>query len=476
MSTSRSRIWLRRLFWTGATIAGSVAVGAYVQWLNRIDPFARYRAGVNQAEANRVGIRLQDVALTSWTDGKLAVTADIGRVDVRRDHQNMDFYNIRNGQYRTTDGMFRFESPRANYSAGFQMLQVSTGARVWNKDLDLRAAGFQYRQKIQRLQSQGEVKGRIFGGQLIAKTFTYYADTKDYEASEVFWEGKLDSSLQEVTTQQSPNAWKIKAAHSKRLGQTEVFLNGEATDGEVIVIAPNIERNVKTDVVTATGGVQYFSKKADMICDKAVIYRKEKRAVLTGNVTMRIKPEDQEKLEVVTVQPFRPLVPEEVAASRPPAPPTKTEEQKKQDEEIRSTRTARKYPISLTSQTVEYWYKRGERRAVVTGNPQARQDFPNGRWRHLWTFKALYDAEKESLRLESTSGKKDTRVVTSIGDDFVSTWFRTSTKEEGEDDWEGEGVEGVFVSDDDDLNRRNEPPRTGTPPPALRGPIGRRRV
>lgn len=476
MSTSRSLVWLKRLFWMSLAVAGSVAITGYVRWTNALDPFARYRATQDAAEANRVGIRLQDVKLTTWTDGKESMRCDIGRVDVRRDHQNLDFYDVTDGQYRTQDGLFRFEGPKANYSAGFQLLQVSSGARVWNKDIDLRAEGIQYRQKVKRLQTQGAVRGKLFGGQIIAKTFTYFAETKDFEATDVLWEGKLNKELQEVSPQESSKPWKIKGATAKRQGDRDVFTNGEATDDEIIVMAPNIERNVKTDVVTATGGVRYFSKKADMICDKAVIYRKEKRAVLTGNVTMRIKPEDQEKLEVTTVQPFRPLVPEEVAAARPPAPPTKTEEQKRQDEELRSTRTARKYPISLTAQTVEYWYKRGERKAAITGNPQARQDFPNGRWRHLWTYKGFYDAEAETLRMESSAGKKDTRVVTSVGDDFVATWFKSSTKEEGEDDWEGEAVEGVFISDDDELNNRNNlPPRIGTPPPALRGPIGGRR-
>lgn len=476
MSPSPSRVWMKRLLWMGLAVAGSVVLTGYIRWLNQIDPFERYRANQDALAASRIGIRLQDVKLISWTDGKLAMDCDIGRVDVRRDHQHLDFYHVKNGQYRTEDGVFRFEGPKANYSAGFQLLQVSSGARVWNKDLDLTAAGFQYRQKVKRLQTQGEVKGRIFGGQILAKTFTYFADTKDFEASNVAWEGKLDADLQEVTTRQSSKPWKITGDFVKTVGDKQVWTNGYATDDEVIVKAPTIERNVRTDVVTATGGVEYFSKKADMICEKAVIYRRERRAVLTGRVTMRIKPEDQEKLEVVTVEPFRPVVPDEVAASRPAAPPTKSEEQKRQDEELRSTKTARKYPISLTADRVEYWYRQGERRASITGSPQARQEFPGGRWRHLWTFKAFYDAEAETIRMESSPEKKDTRVLTSVGDDFVAVMFFGSTKEEGEDNWEAEKPEGVFISDDDDVNRRNDPPRTGNPPPALRGPIGRRRV
>src|SRR6185503_17951776 len=140
---------------------------------------------------------------------------------------------------------------------------------------------------------------------------------------------------------------------------------------------------------------------------------REKRAVLTGNVSMLVKPKDQEKLEVVEIQPFRPEVPIEVAASRPKPPSGASEAEKKQNEELRSSKTARKYPISIRSEQIEYWYKRGERRATITGSPEARQDFPNGRWRRMKTNKAYYDAEKETLQLVSSESKRDTRVITS---------------------------------------------------------------
>ena len=55
----------------------------------------------------------------------------------------------------------------------------------------------------------------------------------------------------------------------------DVWTDASATDGEVLVKAPHLERVRKTDVLTATGKVYYFGEKANLICEKAVIYRKE---------------------------------------------------------------------------------------------------------------------------------------------------------------------------------------------------------
>jgi hypothetical protein len=113
------------------------------------------------------------------------------------------------------------------------------------------------------------------------------------------------------------------------------------------VQADLIEHNETTDIVTATGNVRYFSPKANVACEKAVIYRKEKRAVLTGSVDMLVKPKNaQTKAEIVEIPPFRPAVPTEVAKNRPAAPPT---QQQKLDEDVQSPKTLRDYPIAITS-------------------------------------------------------------------------------------------------------------------------------
>jgi hypothetical protein len=109
---------------------------------------------------------------------------------------------------------------------------------------------------------------------------------------------------------------------------------------------------------------------------------------------------------------------------------------------------------------------------VITGTPQARQDLPGGHWRQVWTTKAFYDGEKDLLRLVSGDGKKDTRVMSSLGDDLRATWLLVSTKED-DDSLSGEGVEGQVAVNEDEVpstGGNESPPAQGNPP--ITGPIG----
>jgi hypothetical protein len=288
-----------------------------------------------------------------------------------------------------------------------------------------------------------------------------------YSVGPIVWEGTTEGPLAEIQSQAKPTHWKFETKGvSSFKGDLQVFPEGEATDGEIIVKAQLLERNIKTDVVTATGRVFYFSEKANLVCDKAVIYRKEKRAVLTGNVDMLVKPEDARKLAVEEIPPFRPMVPDEVAKGRPSPPSVqKSEAQKALDDEVRSSGTGRKYPVSVTAGKIEYWYAEGQRRAVITGAPQAMQQLAGERWRYVWAVRAEYDGEKERLKMLASDGKDDLRMKTSLGDDVTARWIDLSTKED-EDDWSALGLKGDLYPDEDEI------PKTNNPPPPLRGPIG----
>jgi hypothetical protein len=185
---------------------------------------------------------------------------------------------------------------------------------------------------------------------------------------------------------------------------------------------------------------------------------------------MLVKPKSEEDRppKVEEIPPFNPIVPEKVAAARPSAPAD--DEQTKLDEQLRSAKSLREFPLAMTAGEIEYFYAKGKRRAIVRGNPQARQEMPGARWRQFWGDNALWDAEKDLLRVNSRPGQRDARMKTSIGDDLMALWFECST-EEGNDAYSGEGITGTVVSDDEDL----PPPAEGAtkpPPGALRGPIG----
>ncbi|MBI1755561.1 MAG: hypothetical protein HYR64_00450 [Fimbriimonas ginsengisoli] len=442
-----------------AGIAGGIALALWTRKLIALDPFAAM-ARPDPGLGLGIGIRLDDVDFRHYHDKELTLKARIARLDVLRDRQSFDFFDVRDGWCNTRYGPFQFETQRASWNAASQQVRGLSAARVFDKNMDLVVPSFAVDQRLGLLSAPGRITGRLYDGQLVAYNLRYTLKDGSYEVGPAEWEGML-ALTQDDGKEAKRTRWKIKSdgvvTHKDDL---ERWPNGEATDGDVLVKAQLIERKVSTDVVTATGKVVYFSQKTNLSCDKAVIYRKEKRSVFTGTVNMLLKPEsEQDKpLKIEEIPPFRPLVPDEVAKGRPPAPPVAD---KKMDDELRSGKV-RKYPVVALAEKIEYWYEKGKRHAIITGNPQARQELPGGRWRHAWSPKGLYDGEKETLRLVSAEGKKDTRVRSSLGDDLVCAWFELSTKD-GDDRWTASGLEGDVYPDEEEVPLTKE--KKGAPPP-----------
>lgn len=449
--------------WIGA-LAAAVVVGQWIQWAITTDPFARLRP---QKPDDGNAIVLGKGQMDFYEKGDRKLSVDVGSMQIGRTRQMLVFRDLTGGRTYDADRPLNFEAQIARYDSFDRRLFVDVGARVWGEDLDLSPERLQYSDRDRALSIGGSIKGRLYSGTISADNFKYSAMTGVYEAENIDFKGKLPQDIQEAAPIKGSGMWHItgrKGRHDATTGR-EVFEEGRATDGEIILMSPRIEWDRKTDVVYAFGPVKYFGEELNVLCDRATVYRKEKRAVLTGNVQMLLKPEEDKKLEVVELQPFRPVVPEEIAANRPA--PQRSDREQELDDELRSGKTARKYPVQVFAGKVEYWYEKGKRRGIVSESPQALQEFPGGRWRRLWAARGLYDGEKETLRLLSgTEAKRETRVKTSLGDDIEAVWFEVSTKKD-DDAWEAEDIVGRLAADRDDVERRE----TGPPPP-LRGPIG----
>ena len=94
-----------------------------------------------------------------------------------------------------------------------------------------------------------------------------------------------------------------------------------------------------------------------------------------------------------------------------------------------------------------------EREQLLNQSPnsdQARQELDGNRWRQVWTNKAYYDGEKETLRMVSSEGKMDTRMINSIGDDFVTEYLVTSTVD-GSNDFESGKMKGFLFDYSDEV-------------------------
>lgn len=435
--------------WVGGIAVGIVGMVAVLPLLGK-DAFANYRDREGVL-GNETGIRMEEVGYRSYSKGKLVASADLDQVDVRKDRQFFDIIGVHNGLVFSKEGKISFDGPSATYDQISQTLRFGAGVKVQGDEFDLFAPRLTLNQYAKNLQAPGPITGTLKGGSIEAMNLKYRMEGREFTAGPIRWQGVPPKEVQDTPVTQEKKPWNIEG-NVKTNQKTLIWTNGRATDGEIIVKSPRIEQDRKTDVLTCAGPVYYFSKKVNLVADKAVIYRKEKRAVLTGNVRMLVKPKSAVDLTEQEIPPFRPDVPAEVAQGRPAAPQSAEDQQQKDlDEALRSSKSVRDYPSMIKAAEIDYIYAEGRRKGIITGSPEAFQEFADGkRWRRIQAFKGIYDGEAETLRLESTPTKVDVLLKNSIGDDLIGEWFLVSTKEDDEE-WEGEKVKGVVMADEDEL-------------------------
>ena len=375
-------------------------------------------------------------------------------MQIAQNRQVYNFEGISNGKLAWKGATYNFAADQGTWN-GFQKKMVLTGnLKLKGSKFDLKSKEMNYDENRRQFVIPGAVDGVAYGGNLEVASFTYELDKENYRSGKGKWVGILPKEVtSNVPVQTKPSVWDIEFNDSHKVGDVTFYTDARATDGDIIVKAPKMEVNNKTDVMTGTGRVRYFSPKANLIADKIVVFRKEKRAVLTGNVTMLVKPKEKESEPATEVEltPLPPAVPESISSSRPPAPDDETA--KKSEDEIRSMKNLRQYPLAITAPYIEYWYKKGERHAKITGNPQARQEMPDKGWRYVWSHHANYDGEKEMLYMFSSDeakGKREVILKNSVGDEFYGNSGEISTKDD-DDTYSFKDGKGKTTTRDEDI-------------------------
>lgn len=481
-------------------LGSAVAIAAYVNVVSRVDPFAAMRGPAGST--NPIEIELHDVTMKSWKLGKLVTSGRIGRIDVHRDHQVYELFDVTNGVYKTNDGVFHYDGSHGTWYSNAERLEVDGGAHVIGKEFDLRAPSFKTEHATSSVTVPGPATGMLAGGRTTVQNVVYHLANDTYETGPITWEGKFALNIEHPdqsgpASQANPDdnstrLWKYRAELTQNDPKNKnlVHLKGvRGTDDDSIIVAPEATYDRKANVITCTKGpVKYWGVKANLVCDNLIVDRKRKIATATGNVVIYIKPEEKQtgpddKMEV---PPFRPEVPDSVSKARPPAPMSSDQHSKDLDEELRNSDTFKKYPATVRAEKIVYYYNKGSRHADITGDPQAQQELAEGRWRMVWTDHAFYDGEKDLLTLFSkTSTSHETRMKDSIGDDATAVEYTVSTKED-DDFSQGKDEIGTIVSIDDDANeaagkagkskakdaKKPATPPTKTPPGNLKGPIG----
>jgi hypothetical protein len=511
---------LRTAFLSLLALVSGVAVTIYANSVLSLDAFARFRTRPGD-QLDPVSIRLADFDIRHWSGGRLTTFAHVDRMEVGRNQNFYELFGVTKGQYAGAEEPFEFTAAHATWTQTRRALEGFQDVRVKNARYDLHGNGFLYEPDRRLLTVSGTVTGTYEGAKLVAKGVTYNEATREFKT------GPFEIQTTDPDDDDKSHVWRFSGGTGgSTKGDIQTVINLRATDGIVVVRAPKAYRNTKTDVLTCEGPVRYWSPKADSICDHAVIYRREKRAVLTGRVTMVLKAKDHQVVdEKVVVVPFAPLKPDEVTPEAPPTPnvehrqsdapaasvptssaptssaptasgtepattstpsqeiknpakdshPAKTmpsqkgpvvalptqksgnqaespDERRRLDDELRSDETVRKYPATLYADQVEYFYGKGNRHGIATGSPQAQQELPGKRWRRVWAHHALYNGEKETLRLMPANSETRVRVKSSVGDDFLTTFFELSTQE-GNNDQSYGPFDGQFISEDEEANQ-----------------------
>lgn len=434
----------------------------------RVDPFAAVR---DRDLAMDEGLVLEQVEFTIYDGERLEAAGFVDQISVRRDRSETRLIGVRDTRLYSENRVVQLAAPWVRWRNATGDFEGLEGATVTGEDFRLSVPGFSFHPRQSLLVAEGGVAGTLLGGEFSAQSVRYLAGPGRLEFGPAAWVGQAELPAGGRRT------WTFESrGPSTTQGDITTMRDCTARDAETVIFADLVEWNQRTDVLTATGNVRYFGIDANLLCDRVVVFRREGRAVLTGNVTMLIKPEDSDKPVVEEIRPLRPVVPEQVAVRRPATPVD--DEQAQLDEQVRSDENLRRHPVQITAERIEYWFRRGSRRAIITGSPQARQDLPGMRWRMVWAERAVYDGERERLRLYSREGTKNARLKTSIGDDLRATLWEISTRR-GDDFRYAENLEGVTVVDEDEIpelpgeDRGRGGQGQGAPlPPRLTGPIG----
>ncbi|MBX3111274.1 MAG: hypothetical protein KF857_04630 [Fimbriimonadaceae bacterium] len=449
--------------------AAVMAGAAWACWwgtvrLFSVDPFADFRP----ANTPEQGIELGAFQLRSFIGGRLVAYASVKEATARRDRSILDLVGLTDGKLTSDSGdVYNFSATTATYGTFNKSLTAESGARIWNEHLDLGVPRFSYDGTSRVLRVDGAVSGRLEDGAMVAAGVTLDLAKQELLVNTFDWQGQAAASGQ------GRQEWKIKGEKSHLTNDLWTSQNARAESSDTIAYGKSLSLDRKNDVLTITGDVRYYGTDANMTCDKVTIYRKEGRSVLEGNVHMLVKPETDNKPVEVQIPPLAPVVPESISQSRPPAPAT--DAGKSQEDAVRDRENLRQYPAAVVADRIEYWYKKGSRRAVITGNPQARQELPGNHWRMVWANEAFYDGEKDRLKLVSREGKKDARIKNSLGDDLQCVDVLVSTKK-GDDMMEASEPEGVVTVRDDETPEKpgggSGGGTTGGAPPSVTGPIG----
>lgn len=217
--------------------------------------------------------------------------------------------------------------------------------------------------------------------------------------------------------------WNIEyeeLVHNDASGEGEAKKVVATSEEETIIRSDLFRWNEKKKEAKATGNLQMSDPQADATATTAdIFYAKAKKLiVLTGNVRIVLKPKRKETEDTTT------------GSAPPTAQGGKAAAQPKESAEDETTGSARRFPIDITCDKVEYQYAKEKKQAILTGNFRAVQKV-DGVTRTITAAYAEWFGNEDRVllhgpvRFEDTKGritetKVDVTIFTKEGNERLS--------------------------------------------------------
>ncbi len=226
-----------------------------------------------------------------------------------------------------------------------------------------------------------------------------------------------------------PRMWTIEyeeAVHSDKTGEGSAKVVKVTTDEGTVLHSLVFTWNDKTKIAKASGDLTMTDPQADATATEAEIqYAKDKKLVImTGAVHVTLKPKEKEAPAAGGSPAPAPAAPGAAKATEP----AKKGEPGKDGE---TAAEARRHPVDVTCERLEYSYARTVKHAVLTGSFKAVQKLSD-KTRTLYAEKAEWFGVEEKVILrgpvhwEDTKGQKgdtnnDVTIYTKEGDERLQT-------------------------------------------------------
>lgn len=349
-----------------------------VNWLQQIDPFARFNPLYAQAGMGDVFVRFTETDVLARQLNRPLWRMKVQRADLSRDRQRWLLDGVREAVlYDDGQPLWRLKAEQAQYEGASRFLQVRD-AYLRGKPVQLYCSQLTWRDQTRELQCVGIIRGALRDGEFIATALRYLGREQRLIAEGV--------NLT-VRTAQNPVAFLQKEPQSseklaktrrvevtfRRLeeqqGKTRIGEGLVIRDGDTLMTADRAEQDIEAQVIYATGNLRVTDPRVEISADKLTIELKTKRALLEGNVQILVKPKQSEAQNAQPVS-----------------------------EETRSLKTEMREPVQITCDRAENLYQ--EKVVTLTGNLKMVQVLKeSGKTRTLTAQKAVYNSRTEQVQL-----------------------------------------------------------------------------